>query len=66
MKWWAQQDLNLPPIDYEDGGEPDEALIIGRILRAFLDADFRFAAVRTYPEPRLNVRPTRIQRVEDS
>ena len=65
MKWWAQRDLNLRPIDYEDGGEPGEPLLSGKIVRAFLDADFRFTAVRTYTEPRLNVRPTRIQQVED-
>ena len=22
MKWWAHQDLNLGPIDYEDPGDP--------------------------------------------
>ena len=66
VKWWAHQDLNLGPIDYEDGGEPDEALIIGRIVRTFLDADFRSALVRTYTELRLNVRPIRSQQVEDS
>ena len=43
--------MNLRPIDYEDGGGPGETLIKGRIVRSFLDADIRFEAVRTYPEP---------------
>ena len=33
------------------GGEPGETLIKGGIVRSFLDADFRFALVRTYTEP---------------
>jgi hypothetical protein len=49
--------LNLRPIDYEGGGEPSEFLI-RRIVRVFLDIDLRFEAVRAYPEPRLNFRPT--------
>ena len=58
IKWWAHQDLNLGPIDYEDGGEPVWTLLRGRIVKSFLDANLRFEAVRTYTEPRLNLRPT--------
>jgi len=58
--------MNLRTIDYEEGGESGETLIRGSVVRSFLDADFRFTAVRTYTEPRLNVRPTRTQQVEDS
>ena len=36
--------MNLRPIDYEDGGESGKPLLRGRIVRSFLDADFRFAA----------------------
>ena len=50
-KWWAHQDLNLRPIDYEDVGGSIETLIRGRIVRSSLDADFPFEAVRTYIEP---------------
>jgi hypothetical protein len=42
--------LNLGPIDYED---PDDPASIGqrrRLAKLFLDADFRFEAVRTYSE----------------
>ncbi len=42
LKWWAYQDLNLGPIDYADGRGSDETLTRGRIVRPFLDADFRF------------------------
>ena len=47
-------------------GESGGTLLKGRIARAFLDIDFRFALVRTYREPRLNVSPIRTQQVEDS
>ena len=57
----AHQDLNLGPIDYEDVGGSIETLIRGGIVRAFLDADFRFEGVRTFADPRLNVRPIRIR-----
>ena len=58
--------MNLRPIDYEDGGGSGETLTRGRIVRSFLDADFRSALVRTYTEPRLNIRPIRSQQVEES
>jgi hypothetical protein len=57
--WRAHQDLNLRPIDYEDGGESLETLKRGRIVRSFLGADFRSAPVRIDTEPRLNLKPTR-------
>ena len=64
IKWWAQKDLNLRPIDYEAGGESGGTLLKGRIARPFLDIDFGFEAVRAYTEPRMKFRPIRIQHAE--
>ena len=48
--------MNLRTMDYEEGGERGKHLLKGSIARSFLDAGFRFEAVRTYTEP---LRPMR-------